>query len=152
MIGYLRVYISEANGTIPIADATVYVTEYKEEGGGDVLYSLRTDEDGMTPTVPLETPDARESQSPGAKQPYGLVGVNIAAAGYYPAEHAAVPVFSGITSILPVNLLPLGEADAMPGAFVRTALYETPPVEALEPGGLRREDIGSRNGELTGGI
>ena len=57
----------------------------------------------------------------------------------------------GVVSLQSVTLIPLGEADAMPGAFRRTALYETPDVEALQPGGLRREDIGNENGTLTGG-
>ena len=152
MIGYLKFFVAEANGTIPIGDAVVLVTDYDAAGGGDILYSLRTDADGMTPAVPLETPDVRESLSPGAPNPNAVYGASVAAAGYYPSEHVAVPVFAGITSVLPVNLLPLGEADAMPGAFERTAIYETPATEALEPGGLRRDDIGNRNGELTGGV
>ncbi|MBR4205416.1 MAG: hypothetical protein IKQ92_08060 [Clostridia bacterium] len=151
MTGFQRIFVSEANGTIPIAGALVYITDYAEEGGGDVLYSLRTDEDGLTPTVGLPAPDEGESLRPGAARPYALYGIQVMADGYYPAEYVAVPVFPGVVSLQNVTLIPLGEADAMPGAFGRTALYETPDVEALQPGGLRREDIGNENGMLTGG-
>ena len=152
MTGYQRIFVSEANGTIPIPGALVLITDYAEEGGGDVIYSLRTDEDGLTPTVELPAPDAGESQRPGSARPYALYGIRAAADGYYPAEFVAVPVFSGIVSLQSVNLIPLSEADAMPGAFERFALYETPDVEALQPGGLRREDIGSENGMLSGNV
>ena len=152
MTGYQRIFVTEANGTIPIPGALVLVTDYAEEGGGDAIYSLRTNEDGLTPTVALPAPDARESRSPGTERPYALYGVYVDAEGYYPAELVGVPVFAGVVSLQPVNLIPLSEADAMPGAPSRYALYETPDVESLQPGGLRREDIGGDNGILSGGV
>ena len=152
MTGYLRIFVTEANGTIPVPGARVVITEYAEDGSGGAVYSLRTNDDGLTETASLPTPDVRESQSPGALRPYGLYGINVDAAGFYPVEHAAVPVFPGITSDQQVNLLPLSEEDAMPGAFGQVMIYETPDMESLQPGGLQREDVDDDNGEISGNL
>ena len=148
--GYQKVYVSEANGTIPVRGAVVTITDYGEEN--DALYTLRTGPGGTTETVPLPVPAASESLTPGGKQPYALYGITVTADGFYPVEYAALPLFAGVTSVLNVNLIPLSEEDARPGAAGRVILYETPATESLQPGGLRREDIGQSNGILSGGV
>ena len=146
--GYARVFVTEANGAIPVPGAVVTVTDYGAEN--DVLYTLRTDEGGLTETVSLIVPDAGQSLNPGSLSPAGLYGVTVRRAGYYPVEAAAVPIFPGVLAVLPVDLVPLSEADTL-GESGQIMLYETPGTEALEPGGVNREDVGNRNGEITGG-
>ena len=121
--GYVRVFVTEANGAIPVEGALVTVTDYGAEN--DVLYTLRTDEGGLTETVSLIVPGAGESLNPGSSSPAGLYGITVRREGYYPVEAAAVPVFAGVLAVLPVDLVPLSEADTI-GESGQIMLYETP--------------------------
>lgn len=169
--GYLRVRVTEAGGAVPVSGALVRISEYDSYDTGDTngtngtedaaLYSLITDRDGLTPTVRLTAPPAADSQAPmdtenGAPPtiPYSLYNVNISKSGYYPVENVGVPIFAGITAVQPVNLSPLTEQDDIAGVSGpdgRVMIYEFPDSESLMPGGVTREDIGNRNGEITGG-
>lgn len=112
--GFLRFSVGSALGTIPIEGATVYVyTDPSGESEGRLLYTLTTDEDGLTETVTLPTPPLSESFSPEAPKPYSTYNVFASKQGFYPTEGRTVPLFPGITSIQPINLIPLSE---MPGA------------------------------------
>lgn len=120
--GYLKISVTEAGGTIPIKGALVVITEYGDDDGesGNVLYSLTTDNGGYTPTVALDAPVKSESMMPGAYQPYALYNINVVFDGYYPVESVGVPVFAGVTSIQPINLLPLSEKASIAGSRQRT--------------------------------
>ena len=49
---------------------------------------------------------------PGTAKPYASYLVEIEKAGYYPAAGCNVPIFAGITSIQPVEMIPLAENDS----------------------------------------
>ena len=149
--GWLRVSVTEANGTIPVAGAFVTVSEYEPGTEGDVIRILITGRDGLTETVGLPAPPASDSTSPGEAGAGAVYAVRIRKAGYYPVEAAGVPVFAGIVSLQTVDLQPIG-VFAGDYAGNRVQIYETPETESLAPGGLNREDIGSRNGILSGGV
>lgn len=145
-VGYLRVRVTA--GDLPAEGANVTVTEYPEgEGGGELLYSLRTDENGLTPPLALFAPPADESLTPGFLQPYSVYNVSVELDGYYPVEGVGVPVFENITAIQPFRLLPILEGEH----YERVMIYETPDSVSLRPGN-DREDIGNSNGTLTGGV
>lgn len=149
--GFLLVFVTEANGTLPVEGAFVTVSEYEPGTEGDVIRILRTGEDGLTGAVGLPAPPAADSTEPGEGGAGALYNVTVRAAGYYTVEAVGVPVFSGIVSRQSVDLQPIGASvgEFAPGQVV---LYETPGVESLEAGGLRREDIGGRNGIVSGGV
>lgn len=112
--GFLRFSVGTASNTIPLKDAAVYV--YTDPVNGDegrLLYTLRTNEDGLTETITLPTPPLSESFSPEYPRPYSTYNVFASMDGYYPTEGRTVPLFPGITSIQPINLIPVSE---MPGA------------------------------------
>lgn len=154
--GYLRVNVTEVGGTIPIEGATVIITEYNDESGEDsagaVLHVLRTDEGGLTQTVALPAPSSGESLRPGSAQPYSLYNVTVLYEGYYPIEGVGVPVFEGVTSLQPFNLIPNGAGSDGAGTVDhgRVMIYENPSSSSLSPGGAEREDIGNRNGLPSG--
>lgn len=154
--GFLRVRVTEASGTLPVEGAVVRITEYPAEGegaDGRLLYSLRSDADGLTPVVSLPAPPAGDSRVPGAAQPYAVYNISVTYDGYYPVEGVGVPVFDRVTAVQPVNLLPYSEEDRIAGADNgRVMIYEFPDTESLQPGGVTREDIGNRNGTVTGGV
>ena len=68
-------------------------------------------------------------------------------------EGVGIPIFDRITAVQPIALLPYTEEDRIAGADNgRVMIYETPDTESLQPGGGQREDIGNRNGTVTGGV
>ena len=152
-MGRLRIRVTEAGGVLPVEGAVVTVSEYTDGGEGALLYSLRTDNGGLTEIMTLRAPPASESMKPGAARPYALYNVDITYPGYYPVENVAVPVFDRVTAIQPVNLLPLTEEDRLAGADSdRVMIYETPDNQSLQPGGVMREDVGGNNGSISGGV
>ncbi len=153
--GLVRVFVTEANGTIPVKGAAVTITEYGPESEGDTVRTLVTGRDGLTETVRLPTPPAEDSLSPGSRTPSGLYGITVRSGGYYPVEAVGVPVFPGVVSLQTVDLIPIG---AFPGPFAsgQIVIYETPENTSLLPGsqlpGAGREDIGENNGVVSGGV
>lgn len=114
--GFLRVRVLSAGGSLPVENALVTVSDYSEAGTGEILYSLRTDRGGLTPTLSLPAPPAFLSQQPGSVQPYALYNVSVINDGYYPVENVGVMVFDKVVAIQPVDLLPLSESEALAGA------------------------------------
>lgn len=96
---------------MPVEGAIVHVKPYYESGGaGDILYSLRTDESGLTDSVLLPAPPRELSQAPEAPVlPYAEYNVTVFKDGYRITENIGVPVFDGISSVQTVNLIPLAE-------------------------------------------
>ena len=126
--GFLQVRVWAGEEAIPIPDARVFVfgSDRAEEGTG-VLYSLRTDADGKTPVVPLLTPPAAESMTPGYPAPFGRYNVTVQKEGYGTVENVGVPVFDGIVSNQPVRLVPLSEFQTDAEGVRR--VYESPSGE-----------------------
>jgi len=152
-MGRLRIRVTEAGGVLPVEGAVVTVSEYVNGGDGELLYSLRTDNGGLTETMTLPAPPASDSMKPGAARPYALYNIDVSYPGYYPVENVAVPVFDRITAVQPVNLLPLSEKDRLADAEDgRVMIYETPDNQSLQPGGVMREDVGGNNGSISGGV
>ena len=154
--GFLRVRVTEAAGSLPVRGAVVRITEYPAEEMSDegaLLYSMRTDENGLTPVVSLPAPPAGDSLTPGAAQPYAVYNISVTYDGYYPVEGVGVPVFDRITAVQRIALLPFTEEDRIAAADNgRVMIYEFPDTESLQPGGVQREDIGNQNGTVTGGV
>ena len=122
--GYLRFSVGTAGGTIPVEGAKVYVYTDPDNGSeGQLLYTLTTDEDGITETITLPTPPLSESFSPDFPKPYSTYNIFAVKNGYYPTEGRTVPLFPGITSIQPVNLVPVSELPAVP-APMEDRIYE----------------------------
>lgn len=114
-IGFLIVEVRTASGAIPIEGALVYVYP-SGEGENDVLYSLRTNSSGMSERVALATRNKDLSTSPGVKSPFISYNVAVSAPGYYGASKSNVPIFEGVSSILPFDLIPLSE-NSNPNSF-----------------------------------
>ena len=117
-IGFLTVTVRTANGAIPIKNAIVSVYEnyVTKNGDNDVLnsngylvYSTRTNENGQTEVLALPTKSAFLSTSPGNEHPFMSYIVFASAEGYFDSVVINVPVFQGITSVHPINLIPLSE-------------------------------------------
>lgn len=154
--GYIKVRVTSVGGTVPTAGAKVVISEYCTAGMGEdeVLFTLRTNASGNTPTVMLPAPRMAESMSPGGDRAYSLYAIRVTADGYYPVELSAVPVFDGVTSIQSVDLIPIGAGDvSVDRDDGEVVIYETP--EGGYPGkrnGQERDDIGNMNGMMRGDL
>ena len=78
---------------------------------------LKTRSGNTLPTV-IETPDAWESQSPGQEAPFSLCDVWVECPGYQLLLVQNVQIFSGVTSIQDLPLIPLAEATGRPASRV----------------------------------
>lgn len=106
--GYLVVNVSTARGAIPLRDAAVTVY-YDEPDNTGVHSVLTTDMSGKTAKIELPAPARILSESPGNGKPFATYTVTVEKSGYYPVTNTGVPVFAGVTSIQPVEMIPLAE-------------------------------------------
>lgn len=107
-VGYLVVNVSTARGAIPLGGATVTVM-YDEADNNSVFQTMTTGSDGKTDKISLPAPPRNLSEAPGNIKPYATYTVSVDKEGYYTVTDTSVPVFSGITSIQPIEMLPLAE-------------------------------------------
>jgi hypothetical protein len=110
--GYLLARVTTALGAIPLKDATVTIRNEKASNNGErggVIKVVTTDLDGNTPRIALPAPPRANSTSPGASLPFASYSVDVEAQGYYRQFFTGVPVYEGITSIQPANLVPFAQ-------------------------------------------
>ncbi len=110
-VGYIRIKATSGGGAFPVEGAIVHIFGGDESGENGVLYSLRTDSSGQTPTVALSAPNISQSQVPGAAYPYAVYNAKVSKSGYRTVENTNIPVFPGITSLQNINLIPESEFD-----------------------------------------
>lgn len=97
---------SSASGSIPLSSVNITVRGTTEENS-DVVYSLLTDEDGLTEDVRLPTPVRSFSLSPASVEiAYGLYEIKASADGYYSKTISDVAIFDGVRTVLPINMIP----------------------------------------------
>lgn len=117
--GYLTVSVSTAKGSLPIEGALVRVYT-----GGDseltLIKTLTTDSSGRTETVALPAPPFALSQRPGnGEAVFSQYIIETDYPGYYSVQNINAPVYSGITSIQNVALVPVSAADNIPYDDIR---------------------------------
>ena len=117
-IGFLTVTVRTANGAIPIEGALVNIYENLEiqngngsstNSNGHLIYSMRTNKQGQTEKVALPAKSASLSLTPGNIHPFTSYNVFASSEGFFSSDVINLPVFQGITSVQPINLVPLSE-------------------------------------------
>ena len=105
--GYIITEVRSRGEALPIVGATVTVSGY-ENGVFKVLNVQLTDSSGSTLPFEIETPPKSESLVPGSPEPpFAIINIEIDKSGFLTQIFAEVPIFSGITTIQPVQLIPL---------------------------------------------
>ena len=104
--GIMIVRATTASGAYPVPDVNVSIRGASDVGG-DTRISVLTDESGVTQPILLPAPPRALSLSPNnTEEAFSRYDVEIFKDGYYRKKLYDVAVFSGITSILPINMIP----------------------------------------------
>ena len=125
--GYLLLQVSTAQGAIPIVGASIVISI-----GDDLLYNLTTDAEGKSITMSIKAPSAELSQYPSEDaRPYSTCDATVYFPGYYTNIYKNVQIFSGITSLQNVFLIPLPESQRNERL---TIIYDASPHSLYEEG------------------
>ena len=107
--GYLVVRATTASAALPLEGAVVSVYG-NVDGFSSLIARLQTGKDGLTPKIALLTPPRELSESPGnGDRSFATYNVSVRMNGFAPLTLRGVPVFDGITSVQPADLIPLAE-------------------------------------------
>ncbi|MBQ7380899.1 MAG: hypothetical protein IJW69_02325 [Clostridia bacterium] len=114
--GYLVVRVSTGTGAFPLSGATVIVRG-SEPDFSAVIARLTSGEDGLTPKIALLAPPRSLSSSPTETgKPYASYNVEVYLDGYHSLSAQNIPIFDGITSIQPADMIPVSK-NGTPDAF-----------------------------------
>lgn len=134
-IGYLTIQARTAHDAVPLSGVQVTISDH----AGNRLYQLLTDENGETPEVPLETLDQSFSQNAYfTGTPFLSYQVLAQANGFNTLYVTSLPVYEDETTILPLALVPMQEAQRTPSQTEITigrpavAMHETRGQEGPE--------------------
>ena len=116
--GILKTRVFTSRGQLPVEDAAVSIVQHGQDGRQHLLNIQSSDRSGNTLPTVIETPDAWESQSPGQEAPFPLCDVWVECPGYQLLLVQNVQIFSGVTSIQDLPLIPLAEATGRPASRV----------------------------------
>lgn len=107
----LQVRVTAANEAIPIADALVIISR---ENGNDrtVVKTALTDRSGLTELMVLPATDPSLTLQPENNIPLITYEIQVAAPGYYRIRNSGIPLYGGVTTTLPISMVPLPEFEA----------------------------------------
>lgn len=113
--GSLVVFVTHSRGLYPVENATVRVAKKS----GEPIVTERTDSSGKTPPLTLPAPSKIYSETPGENADDVLEGydVRIDADGFVSVIIQGVPIFDGVKTLQPINLVFLSAAPG-PGPTV----------------------------------
>ena len=107
--GQLIITVKTAGGALPVENAVVTVKDEK----GEIISIFFTDVNGRTPRLKLSAPPVSNSEAPNPPGPaFSVYNVDTDKEGYISVRNIGIPVYSGITSIQPVELMPVSEGSS----------------------------------------
>lgn len=124
--GYLIVRVTTASQALPLPGATVLVRG-DEENFSAVIARLTSGADGLTPKIALLAPPRNLSLSPGGEKVFATYNIDIYLDGYHNISAQRVPIFDGITSVQPADMIPIpknGTPDSFSPYGARTTTRE----------------------------
>ena len=130
--GKLQIKIVTIIGNRPVENASVRV--YVSGIPDNVLYTLTSNESGLTDEIELDAPDIAYSISPSEPQPYAEYTVDVNAEGYEPAEVSSTEILPDATAILEVRLTPLANQQEFTRIVIPPhTLFGNYPPKIAEP-------------------
>lgn len=114
-MGRLIFRVTTAGGAIPLEGARVVVRDKGAEGDperGNALTVLYSDRSGKTEVIALPTVPRDASLSPrngDAPPPFLCYDAEVTLTGYRAVNFVCIPIFDGVTSVQPANMVPMPE-------------------------------------------
>lgn len=107
-IGYLQVQVYSARGAIPIPDA--HITISRDDNGENTVMAITfSDRSGYSPVISLPTLSRDLSLRPGTPEPFIAYNVRVDVPGFFTVTNLHVPIYGGITSVQPAEMIALPE-------------------------------------------
>lgn len=103
--GYLIVNTRTAQGAVPVEDAQITVTDMNGLSSRVVSVS-KTNRSGSTVKIRLPVTPYKNAAGPSAGVSCVLYTIDADKEGYYPVRNVGVQIYSGITSVQPVEFIP----------------------------------------------
>lgn len=124
--GRLKIRVVTLRGFDPINGAEIIITY---TGTEDELYTLITDESGVSEEVTLDTPPLQYSLQPNSLQPYSEYTIQVSAEGYEPFAVSNIQILPNSLAILEVKLVAVDETSTgrVSDIAPHTLYYEYPP-------------------------
>ena len=130
--GILTVRLYTAGGALPVPGGSVIISG-ADEDNSTVIHSLITDVDGKTSPLELRAPSREGSLSPNSRgNNFSNYNAEISKEGYYSKTIRDIPIFSGVSATLPVNMIPKSQYDngeALPGGEMNALITENENLE-----------------------
>ena len=134
--GYLVVRVTTASEALPLEGAVVTVYGNQPDFSS-VIARLQTGIDGLTPKIALSAPPRSLSESPESpRPPFATYNITVDKSGYSSLETYRVPIFDGITSVQPADMIPLPK-NGYPDSF---SPYSQTVIEGEAIHDLRKEN------------
>ena len=119
--GYIQVHAYTSYAQLPLEDVAITVTS----ADGTAIAMRLTDRSGLIAPIPIPVPDKSESLSPDpGDRPFAVVNLYASLNGYERVDAENLQVFADITTLQPLELIPLQE---LPDSWNQTEIFNTPP-------------------------
>ena len=132
-LGTLLVRVSTAGVAVPVLGADIRI-HGAEEGNRDIYYLLTSDRSGLSEGILLPAPPAALTLTPGNAKGFADYDIEVFKDGFYPIILRAVPIFSGVTAVQNVRLIPWP-------AYDKDAYPPTEELDFTESEPLYREEV-----------
>lgn len=116
-VGYIRVEVFTGREAVPLSDADVAIAREDPndaKGRMELVRFAVTDASGWTASCGVPTVSRSLSETPGNPHPFATYYVRAWARGYELVSKRPVDVFGGETSEVPLEMIPIPEAPAVP--------------------------------------
>lgn len=131
--GSLSISVTDENGYLPLKNATIEIAN--TGAPNNTIETIRTNENGQTPTVMLPAPPFSYSMEPSDNQPYSEYNLKINANGYEPALFSGIQIFPNETGLQAISLKKTTnyETPYNPTVIGGHTLFEYYPPKIAEP-------------------
>ncbi|GFI44768.1 hypothetical protein IMSAGC019_00070 [Lachnospiraceae bacterium] len=127
-IGYITIQARTAHEAVPLKDVTIKILDNRE----NMIYELKTDDNGETQKLPLETLERSFSQNQYFTGiPYISYNVLAQMSGFNTLYVTDIPILDGETALLPLALVPMQDKQRSP---VQTEIHIGKPAVAMAGG------------------
>lgn len=121
--GYLIVNTRTARGAVPVEAVLITVTD-RNDAESKVVSVVKTNRSGSTLKIRLPAAPRKNTESPNGGSPCALYNIDADCDGYYPVRNIGAQIYSGVTSVQPVELIPLAAGTGPKPSFIDDIIFD----------------------------